>query len=69
MSNMSCSLGGFSSPLVYVDKHALHVGQRYPNMETLIATISVKSRDTVVLVSSDKFSRQKGCSRKLRFKP
>lgn len=63
MSNMSCSVRRFSSHLMYVDKHSLHIGQRNPNMETLIATISVKGRGPVVLVSSERFSRQERCSR------
>lgn len=65
MSNMSCSVRRFSSYLMYVDKHSLHIGQRNPNMETLIATISVKGRGPVVLVSSERFSRQGRCSRNL----
>lgn len=62
-SNMSCSVRRFSSHLMYVDKHSLHIGRRNPNMETLIATISVKGRGPVVLVSSERFSRQERCSR------
>lgn len=53
---MSYSVRQFSSHLMYVDKHSLHIGRRNPNMETLIATISVKGRGPVVLVSSERFS-------------
>lgn len=63
MSNMSCSVRRFSSHLMYVDKHSVHIGQRNPNMETLIVTISVKGRGPAVLVSSERFSRLKRCSR------
>lgn len=62
-SNMSCSVKGFSSPLAYVDKHSLHLGQRHPNMETLMATLSVKGKGPAVPVSSETFLKQKRCSR------
>lgn len=52
-SNMSCSVRGFCSHLVYVDKHPLPLGQRNPNMETLITTLSVKGKGPVVLVTSE----------------
>lgn len=48
---------------MYVDKHSLRIGQRNPNMETLSATLSVKGEGPAVLVSSERFSRQKRCSR------
>ena len=62
-SNMSCSVKGFSSPLAYVDKHSLHLGQRHPNMETPTATLSVKGKGPAVSVSSETFLKQKRCSR------
>lgn len=62
-SNMSYAVKGFSSPLMYVDKHSLHIERRNPNMETLLATMSVRGGGPVFLVSSERFSRQKTHSR------
>ena len=59
---MPCSVRGFSSHLTSVNKHSPHTGQRNPNMETLLATVSVQGRGTVVLVSSERFLRAEDAS-------